>query len=60
MNYEEAIAWLGGMRSMANSIPYDPFDTYQIRIAQADAAMMQQAYYVAMFYRMDRIRNDGA
>jgi hypothetical protein len=50
MNKEEAIAWLTGERTMANMIPQDPFDTWQVRIAQADAAMCAQAYYVLMAY----------
>jgi len=46
MNLEEAMEWLGGNRSMTNLIPQDPFETWQVRIAQADAAMTQQAYWV--------------
>lgn len=46
MTFEEAIAWLRGARSMTNIIPQEPFDTWQVRIAQADAAMAQQAYWV--------------
>lgn len=45
MNYKEACAWLCGERSMANLVPQDPFETWQVRIAQADAAMTQQAYW---------------
>lgn len=47
MDIEEARAWLNGERSMANIIPQDPFETWQVRIAEADAAMVQQAYWVA-------------
>jgi hypothetical protein len=46
MHYEEAIAWLKGQRSMTNIIPSNPHETWVMRIAQADAAMTQQAYYV--------------
>ena len=46
MNKDEAIAWLMGKRSMCNIIPQDPFDTWQVRIAQADAAMCEQAYWI--------------
>jgi len=46
MDIEEAIAWLKGKRSMTNIIPHEPFETWQIRICQADAAMTKQAYYV--------------
>ena len=53
MNKYEAIAWLMGERSMCNTIPQEPFDTWQVRIAQADAAMCEQAYWILMAY------NDG-
>jgi hypothetical protein len=46
MTKEEAIAWLTGERSMTNTIPQDPFDTWQVRIDQADAAKCKQAYYI--------------
>jgi hypothetical protein len=46
MSIEEAKAWLRGERSMTNVIPSNDFETWQVRIAQADAAMMMQAYYV--------------
>ena len=46
MNYEEALEWLKGIRSMTNIIPQDPIDTWEVRIAQADAAMIQQAYWI--------------
>jgi hypothetical protein len=45
MDITEAIEWLDGKRSMTNIIPQDPFETWQVRIAVADAAMMQQAYW---------------
>lgn len=46
MNYEEAVEWLEGNRSMTNIIPQHPFETWLVRIAEADAHMMQQAYWV--------------
>ena len=46
MNLEEAIAWAKGKRSMTNIVPELPFETWQVRTAEADAAMMQQAYWV--------------
>ena len=48
MTYQEAKAWINDERSMCNCIPQDPFETWQVRIAQADAAMLQQAYYVIL------------
>lgn len=46
MMLQEAYAWMNGERSMTNIIPQDPFDTWQVRIAQADAAMTEQAYWI--------------
>lgn len=46
MNKEEAQEWLKGNRSMCNIIPSNDFETWQVRIVQADAAMMEQAYWV--------------
>jgi len=53
MDYEEAKAWLCGERSMTNIIPQDPFETWVVRTAQADAAMTQQAYWIV------RAHDDG-
>lgn len=47
MDYDEACAWLRGERSMTNIVANEPFETLEVRIAQADAAMTQQAYWVA-------------
>jgi len=46
MSREEAIEWINGKRSMTNIIPQEPLETWGVRIAQADAAMTQQAYWV--------------
>ena len=46
MDYKEATEWLKGNRSMTNIIPQDPFETWQVRIAEADAAMTQQSYWI--------------
>ena len=46
MTIREAEDWLEGNRSMVNMIPSSDFETWQVRIAQADAAMVQQAYYI--------------
>jgi hypothetical protein len=45
MTPEEAKEWLLGNRS-CNNIPLEPFETWVVRGAQADAAMVQQAYWV--------------
>lgn len=49
MTHDEAIEWLEGKRSMINSIPSSDYDTLAVRVAQADAAMTQIAYYVWMY-----------
>jgi hypothetical protein len=51
MDQAEAKEWLRGERSMCNLIPSDQFDTWEVRIAQANAAMYQQAYYILMAYK---------
>lgn len=51
MNYEEAISWLKGERSLTNVVPDSPFETWQVRIAQADAAMTEQAYWIARAHK---------
>ena len=46
MDYEEAVEWLQGKRSMVNIVPQHPFETWQSRILEADAYATQQAYWV--------------
>jgi hypothetical protein len=46
MDIKEARAWINGERSTINFMPQDPFDTWNVRIAQADAALTQQAYWI--------------
>lgn len=46
MELTEALAWLRGERSMTNIIPQEPLETWQVRIAQADAAATEQAYWI--------------
>jgi len=46
MDLKEALEWLNGTRSMTNMIPQDPHETWQVRIAEADAAMVKQAYWI--------------
>lgn len=57
MDYNEACAWIRGERSMTNIIPQDPFETWQMRIAQADAAMVEQAYWVAKAHTDEVLQN---
>ena len=53
MNYEEAIAWLNGERSMCNTFVQSgcAMDSANLLIAQADAAMVQQAYWVVKAHK---------
>ena len=51
MSIEEAREWLAGNRTMTNLIPHDPRETWLVRIAQADAAMTEQAYWIDRAYR---------
>jgi len=54
VTYDEACAWLRGERSMTNIVPQHPLETWVVRIAQADAAMTEQAYWIA------KAHNDAA
>ena len=47
MDFEESQEWLTGKRSMVNSVPQYPIETWQERVATADCAMTQVAYWVA-------------
>ena len=47
MTKDEALEWLAGRRSMTNIVPQHPLETWHVRIAEADAAMIPQAYWVA-------------
>lgn len=51
MDLEEALAWLRGERSLTNMIPQHPLETWQVRIAEADAGATQQAYWTVKAYR---------
>jgi hypothetical protein len=51
MNYEEALEWLKGTRSMINSIEGSDSDLRQVRTAQADAAMTEMAYWIVRAHK---------
>ncbi len=51
MNYEEALAWLRGERSMSNCVPSHPLETWTVRIQEADAAATQQAYWIVKAHK---------
>jgi hypothetical protein len=59
MNRNEAVKWIRGEMSMGNIIPQDPYETWLVRIAQADAAMTQQAYYVLKAHQEGLLRQEG-
>jgi len=50
MDLKEAIEWLHNKWSMTNIIPQYPLETWQVRIAEADAAMIQQVYWIVKAY----------
>jgi len=56
MDITEALDWLDGKRSMANIIPQEPFETWQVRIAEADAAKVQQAYWFVKAHEEFKVR----
>ena len=51
MEKNEAIAWLSGKADAVNFVPKDPIETWEVRIAQANAAKIQAAYYVAKAHK---------
>jgi hypothetical protein len=55
MDYEEAKAWLAGQRSMNNLVPQYPMETWLVRVCQADAAMAEQAYWVARHHTFNTL-----
>ena len=57
MNLAQAMEWLRGERSMANIIPQHPIETWGVRIAEADAAMIQQAYWIAKAHSEGIVNN---
>lgn len=59
MTYEEALAWLRGERSICNQVPQYPIETLQERIARADAAMTEQAYWTIRAYKEGLIEKEA-
>ena len=51
MNLEEAKEWLKGEMSTINTIPQEPFCTWEVRIAQADSANVQIAYWIVKAHK---------
>lgn len=64
MDYDEALAWLRGERSMTNSLMNLEFDPNQrqetiVNIQTADAAMTQQAYWIVRAHK-EKLLEDKA
>jgi len=59
MDFKEAKSWLNNERSMTNLIPSDPQGTLEVRIAQADAAMIQQAYWIMKAHIEGLLNSNG-
>lgn len=58
MEYKEALEWLQDRRSMGNVILRNDDDSsWRVHLAQADAAMMQQAYWVVKAHDEGLVRN---
>jgi len=61
MDLEEAREWLNGSRSMCNLVAQHPFESWQVRIAQADAAMVKQAYWIVRAHKEGLVeRGEGS
>jgi len=58
MSLEEAMEWLEGKRSMANTLSSDDYEAWHVRVAQSDAAMTQRAYYTWRYHRDMEVWND--
>lgn len=57
MTYEEAIEWIKGERSLTNIIPQEPFESWNVRIVQADTSMVEQAYWVLRAHKEGLVKN---
>ena len=58
MKYDEAVEWIKGKRSMINEVPQNPIKTWALRIAETDAAMVYQAYWILKAYKEGLIKED--
>ncbi len=48
---DEALEWINGTRSMTNIVPQHPYETWAERITRADAAMVEQSYWILRAYK---------
>ena len=58
MDYKEALEWLKGNRCATDIIPSYPNETWELRVAQADAAFIQQAYWIVKAHREGLLNGD--
>ncbi len=59
MNYKEALEWLKGKRSMTNILECEDTNSWNIAIAQADAAMTEQAYWIVRAHKEGLVKGLG-
>ncbi len=55
MDYEEGLAWLNGERSTVNMLQLPNDEQSHVRVAQADAAMMEQAYWIVRAHKEELV-----
>ena len=58
MNIQEAEQWLKGELSGVNHICTDPFETWEVRIEEYNAAMRQQAYWIMKAHKEKLVSTD--
>ena len=51
MKYEEGLAWLNDERSTVNMLQQPNDEQSHVRVAQADAAMTEQAYWIVRAHK---------
>jgi len=51
MTKKESLEWIRGVRDMGNLIIQEPYETWNVRVEQANAAKIQQAYWVLKAYK---------
>ncbi len=56
MDIQVAREWFDGKRSNINIIPEHPLETWNVRIAQADAACMEQAYWTLRAHKQNLLK----
>ena len=57
MGLNEAREWLNGNRSTVNTVPEEPRETWQERIARADASYIEMAYWILRAHKEGLVDN---